>query len=90
MKATALGRRGVVYTRTVIHAAAPGFEGPYVVGYVDVTEGIRVFAHLQTGEGAPDIGDPVILTLAPLRTDGAGRPAKGPRYRKAEGLESIS
>jgi uncharacterized OB-fold protein len=82
MRSIPIGRRGVVYTRTVVHSAPPGFEAPYAVGYVDLKEGVRVFAHLETGDKAPAIGDPVELTLVPLRTDKDGRRLTGPRFRK--------
>jgi len=80
-----VGRTGRLYTRTTIHAMPSGFDQPYAVGYVDLPEGIRVFAHLEDGGGSPAIGDAVELTFAPLRKDKDGRPGLGPRYRKAEG-----
>ena len=81
-----VGRRGRVYSRTVIHAAAPGYVAPYSVGYVDLPEGIRVFAHLVSGEGTPAIGDEVQLEIVPLRTADATN-LTGPRYRRFEGGE---
>lgn len=85
MEALQVGRRGRLYTRSVIHAAPAGYEGPYAVGYVDVDEGIRIFAHLETGENAPAIGDAVELTIVALRTGEDGRGLTGPRYRRAKG-----
>jgi uncharacterized OB-fold protein len=80
---TPIGRSGRLYTRTTIHALPNGFDEPYTVGYVDLPEGLRVFAHLERGVGAPAIGDMVELTFAPLRKDKNGRLGAGPLYRKA-------
>jgi uncharacterized OB-fold protein len=77
-----IGRTGRLYSSTVIHAAPPGFEAPYAVGYVDIEHGLRVFAHLETGVAAPAIGDEVELTVAPLRRDAAGGWLSGPQYRR--------
>jgi uncharacterized OB-fold protein len=60
-----------------------GFDQPYAVGYVDLPEGIRVFAHLESGDASPEIGDAVELTFAPLRKNKEGHAGVGPRYRKA-------
>jgi uncharacterized OB-fold protein len=81
--ATPVGRTGHLYTRTTIHAMPSGFDQPYAVGYVDLPEGVRVFAHLESGDGSPEIGDAVELTFAPLRKNKEGRAGVGPRYRKA-------
>ena len=81
--ATPVGRVGRLYTRTTIHAMPSGFDEPYAVGYVDLPEGIRVFAHLERGEQSPAIGDAVELTFAPLRKGKDGQAGLGPRYRKA-------
>jgi uncharacterized OB-fold protein len=81
IEAVAVGRRGRVYSRTVIHAAPAGYVGPYTVGYVDLPEGIRVFAHLQAGPDTPAIGDEVQLDIVSLRTTD-GQALTGPRYRR--------
>ncbi len=80
---TPIGRTGRLYTRTTIHALPSGFDTPYIVGYVDLPEGIRVFAHLEGGNRSPEIGDVVELSFAPLRKDKQGHLGTGPRYRRA-------
>lgn len=83
IEAVALGREGRVYSRTVIHAAPDGFSGPYTVGYVDLAEGVRVFAHMASGVDSASIGDAVRLEIVPLRrVNGTDR--TGPRYRRIE------
>lgn len=56
----AFSGQGTVYTYTVLHTAARGWEAPYVLGYVDLPEGVRIFTHL-TGVPPEDfrIGMPV-------------------------------
>ena len=44
-----LAREGRLYTYSVIHAAPKGFDTPYAVGYVDLDDGVRVFAQLEGG-----------------------------------------
>jgi len=81
LESVPIGRTGRVYSRTVIHQAPEGFQGPMVVGYVDLPEGLRAFAHLRDPEGAPGIGEDVELSLAAIRSDGEGRALQGPVYR---------
>jgi uncharacterized OB-fold protein len=63
-----LSERGTLYTYSVLHVGARGWPAPYVLGYVDLPEGVRVFSHI---EGAPDtlrIDMPVSLQLRePIR-----------------------
>lgn len=58
----AFGGQGTIYTFTVLHTAARGWRSPYVLGYVDLPEGVRVFTHLS---GVPPeqfrIGMPVSM-----------------------------
>lgn len=75
-----IGRRGRLYTATVIHQAPPGFEAPFRVGYVDLEDDVRMFAHIEHGERAPAIGDEVELAIATVRTDADGNPLGGPCY----------
>jgi uncharacterized OB-fold protein len=42
-----LSPRGTLYTYTVIRQAPPRYPVPYAVGYVDLPEGVRVFAQLD-------------------------------------------
>lgn len=48
-----LSRQGKLYSYTVVHMPASGFQPPYAVGFVDLPEGVRVFAPLETAEGKP-------------------------------------
>lgn len=89
LAAEAVGRRGRLYAATVIHQAPPGFEAPYRVGYVDIGEGLRVFAHIQAdaenGVPAPGPGDEVALRIAAVKTDPDGTARSGPFYAAVEG-----
>jgi len=48
-----LSQRGALYSYTIVHMPASGFEPPYAVGYVDLPEGIRVFTPLEMVENRP-------------------------------------
>ncbi len=45
------GREGRLYSYTVSHVASLHFGAPYYAGWVDVSEGVRVFAPLLLDEG---------------------------------------
>jgi uncharacterized OB-fold protein len=75
-----IGRKGSVYTCTVIHQVPQGYDAPFAVGYVDVERGVRVFAHLAQRPSAPKPGMTVKLTAAPLRRDKDGAALIGPLY----------
>ena len=78
-----IGQRGTLYSATVVHQGPAEFEAPYRVGYVDVGDGVRIFAHIELGDDAPAIGDQVELTVRPVKTDSDGDPLSGPFYRRA-------
>ena len=48
-----LSRKGKLCSYTVVHMRASGFQPPYAVGFVDLPEGVRVFAPLEMEEGKP-------------------------------------
>ncbi|MBM3599688.1 MAG: hypothetical protein FJX35_15870 [Alphaproteobacteria bacterium] len=75
-----IGRRGTLYTATVIHQGPEGFAAPYRVGYVDVEGGVRVFAHIDNGSAKPALGQGVVLTIAKLRQRQDGTTLNGPLY----------
>lgn len=61
--------RGVLYSYTVVHVPAHGFEDrvPYVIGLIELAEGVRIVSNL-VGVGAQEvkIGMPMRLTWEPL------------------------
>jgi len=80
-----IGRRGRLYTATVIHQGPAAFAQPYRVGYVDIEGSVRVFAHVEQGEAAPKIGDAVALEIRAVATSKAGEPLAAPFYRAVSG-----
>lgn len=44
---TAMPTRGKLYSFTTLHVGAKKWNKPLSVGYVDLDNGVRVFAHLQ-------------------------------------------
>lgn len=79
-----LSERGVLYTYTVVRQSTPEFRTPYILGYVDLPEGVRVLAPLADVE--PDvvrIGMPLLLRVEPVRTDAEGRMILGYRLHPA-------
>lgn len=47
MSEVQLSTRGTLHTYSTVYQSGPAFETPYVIGYVDLPEGVRVFARLQ-------------------------------------------
>lgn len=46
--AAAFGPGGVVWSSTLVHIPVGRWQPPYALAYVDIDEGPRVMAHLQT------------------------------------------
>lgn len=42
-----LSERGALYSFSVLHVGARGWPAPYVLAYVDLPEGVRVFSHID-------------------------------------------
>jgi uncharacterized protein len=80
MELLPIGRRGHVYTCTVVHQVPQGYDAPFAVAYVDVENGVRVFAHLARDPAVLKAGAKVRLTTAPLRRDKDGVALVGPLY----------
>lgn len=75
-----LPTRGTLYTYTVVHQSTPGFETPYVLGYVDLPGPVRVLGQLDVDPSRVRIGMEVELKIVPWGTDGEGRPLLGYRF----------
>ena len=69
----ALARSGRLYSYTTVHVAPRGWTVPYIAGYVDLPEGVRVFTHVVgASEEQLAMEMEVELTTAALGTDGDG------------------
>ena len=64
-----LASEGVLYSFATVHQAPRNWIVPYHLGYVDLTNGIRVLAHI---EGTPQIDGKVRLGLGRVGTDADG------------------
>lgn len=72
-----LSRRGTLYSWSVVHAAPKGWRLPFIAAYVDLPEGVRVFAHMVDVDPAALVMDmDVEVCMARLGTDEAGAPVE--------------
>ena len=53
MEEVVLSQRGKLYTYTIGHMPSTHFQPPYAVGYIDMPEGVLIFAPLEIIEGRP-------------------------------------
>lgn len=79
-----IGRRGTLYTYTIIHQLPQGYDETFAVGYIDLDGGVRVFAHVENSPASLAIGTELELTEVALRKDADGAELTGPRYRAAK------
>jgi uncharacterized protein len=67
-----LGQAGRLYTYAIVRQAPKAFPTPYIIGYVDLDEGVRVFTQVVTDSVQNlQLGTRMILTSIPLRSDDA-------------------
>ncbi|MEK6710233.1 MAG: Zn-ribbon domain-containing OB-fold protein [Nitrospinota bacterium] len=88
MEEVSLGSRGRVDTFSVLHVGAPGFEAPYVVAYVLMPAGGRVFSLItgcEPSEGSLEIGTEVELVIEKIREDERGNEVRGFKFRPVGG-----
>lgn len=79
-----LSRTGKIDTFSVLHVAAPGFPLPYVVGYVKLADGPKIFGAIQqdeTSAASLEIGCEVELVLGKMRVDEDGNEVMGFQFR---------
>jgi len=61
-----LSAEGVLYEAVRVVLAPRGFAAPYWVGYVDLPDGVRVFARVASEFGDPTHGDEIRLSFLPV------------------------
>jgi uncharacterized OB-fold protein len=85
MDEVTLSRRGRLYTFTIAETGPPGFDVPYAFGYVDLPEGVRVFAPLTDCEyDRLEIGMELELVLGKIRQED-GVEVIGYKFRPVQG-----
>jgi len=53
MEEAVLSRHGRLYSYTIAHMPSTHFQPPYAIGFVDLPEGVRVFAPLRMTDDKP-------------------------------------
>jgi uncharacterized OB-fold protein len=66
----AMPRAGMLYAFSTVHVAAKKWKKPMCIGYVDLSNGARVFTHLEGADLA--IGDAVEVALGVVGEDENG------------------
>ena len=81
-----LSRRGKLYAYSELYVGPPGYgqKLPYLIGYIDLPEGIRVFAQLEGEPGTFKCDEEVELTVGPIRKDEEGRTVLSYKFKKVE------
>lgn len=68
-----LSKTGILYTWSVVYVAPKNWSLPYVAGYVDLPEGVRIFSHIVDVKPSElEIDMSVTLTKAILGHDESG------------------
>jgi uncharacterized OB-fold protein len=70
-----LSRRGTLWVYSIVHQSFPGVPVPYVVGVVDLPEGVSVRCNLIDVEPVPEairFGMPVEMTTGVSQQDKQG------------------
>jgi uncharacterized OB-fold protein len=80
----ALSQHGTLYSWSVVHVAPKGWRLPYIAGYVDLPDGVRVFAHIVgAASDALAFDMAVELCRAELGTGEDGRPVESYAFTPA-------
>lgn len=82
MEVVPLSRKGIIYTCVDIYIGAPGIPTPYVWGYVDLPDGIRIPTIFDGDVKTFNIGDEVEVIAKPLRKNAAGEDIISWSFRK--------
>jgi benzoylsuccinyl-CoA thiolase BbsA subunit len=84
MEVIKLSRWGKIYTVTDVYIGQPTMREymPMAMAYVDLPEGVRVFAQLEGAIGSFRCGDEVELVAGPVRKNREGNPIISYKYKK--------
>jgi benzoylsuccinyl-CoA thiolase BbsA subunit len=77
-----LSRRGTLYSYADIYIPQPGMEPPYIIGYIDLPENLRIFATLEGDVNSFNCDDEVELTVGPIRLNQDGKDIITYKFKK--------
>jgi uncharacterized OB-fold protein len=78
----AFSSTGRLYAYSEIHALPIGFQSSYVIGYVDLDDGIRVLGQVDNPGAELRIGDAMQTVLGVIRVEPAGARVISYRFRR--------
>lgn len=79
-----LSQEGTLYAWSVVHVAPKGWTVPYIAGYVDLPERVRIFTHVVGAQPEALRTDmKVRLTSATLGKDENGQPLESYAFTPA-------
>jgi benzoylsuccinyl-CoA thiolase BbsA subunit len=78
-----LSRKGILYSYADIYIPQPGMKPPYIIGYIDLPENIRIFATLEGEVESFKCDEEVELTVGPIRLNQDGEPIISYKFKKA-------
>ncbi|MFZ3046670.1 MAG: OB-fold domain-containing protein [Desulfatirhabdiaceae bacterium] len=79
-----LSRRGKLYSVSDIYIGQSGMAVPYVIGYVDLPEDIRVFAQMDGNVGTFRCNDEVEVVSGCIKNNRDGLPITSYKFKKVE------
>lgn len=74
--------RGHIVAFTIVRRALPGFESPYALAVVQLTEGVSLFAQIEGWtEDTLKVGVPVRMLTGTIRKKTDGTEVVGPKFQ---------
>ena len=80
-----LSTHGKLYSVTDIYIGQAGMATPYIFGYVDLPENLRIFAQLEGEPGSFQCDEDVVLTIGEVRKNKDGLPINSYKFKKPDG-----
>jgi uncharacterized OB-fold protein len=74
IEAAPFSDEGNLYSYSIVHQAPKGWATPYILGYVDLDNGIRVLAHIDVAPDATAIDMRLKLGVGVVGADPTGAP----------------
>jgi len=84
-----LSTRGKLYSVSDIYIGQAGITTPYIFGYIDLPENLRIFAQLEGEPGSFKCDEEVVLTIGEIRKNKDGFPLMSYKFTKPRNKQSM-